>query len=45
MATKSVSPRPVPRLYLATPVVDDPVAVNDRDSVAVTVEPDGSVRL
>jgi thiamine-phosphate pyrophosphorylase len=24
MATKSVPPRPVPRLYLATPVVDDP---------------------
>jgi thiamine-phosphate pyrophosphorylase len=24
MATKPVSPRPVPRLYLATPIVDDP---------------------
>jgi thiamine-phosphate pyrophosphorylase len=24
MATKSATPRPVPRLYLATPVVDDP---------------------
>src|SRR4051794_36871624 len=24
MAAKPVSPRPVPRLYLATPVVDDP---------------------
>ena len=24
MATKPVPPRPVPRLYLATPVVDDP---------------------
>ena len=24
MAAKSIPPRPVPRLYLATPVVDDP---------------------
>ena len=24
MATSSISPRPVPRLYLATPIVDDP---------------------
>jgi thiamine-phosphate pyrophosphorylase len=27
LATKPVSPRPVPRLYLATPVVDDPAAL------------------
>jgi thiamine-phosphate pyrophosphorylase len=27
MATKPVSPRPVPRLYLATPLVDDPSAL------------------
>jgi thiamine-phosphate pyrophosphorylase len=27
MATKPVSPRPVPRLYLATPIVDDPAAL------------------
>ncbi|QWG22870.1 thiamine phosphate synthase [Bradyrhizobium sediminis] len=27
MATKPVPPRPVPRLYLATPVVDDPSAL------------------
>ncbi len=27
MATKPVPPRPVPRLYLATPVVDDPQAL------------------
>ena len=27
MATKPVSPRPVPRLYLATPEVDDPAAL------------------
>jgi thiamine-phosphate pyrophosphorylase len=27
LASKSVAPRPVPRLYLATPVVDDPSAL------------------
>jgi thiamine-phosphate pyrophosphorylase len=27
MATKPVSPRPVPRLYFATPIVDDPSAL------------------
>ena len=27
MATKPVPPRPVPRLYLATPVVDDPMSL------------------
>jgi thiamine-phosphate pyrophosphorylase len=27
MATKPASPRPVPRLYLATPIVDDPSAL------------------
>ena len=27
MATKPVPPRPVPRLYLATPEVDDPTAL------------------
>jgi thiamine-phosphate pyrophosphorylase len=27
MASKSVAPRPVPRLYLSTPVVDDPAAL------------------
>ena len=27
MAAKPVPPRPVPRLYLATPIVDDPEAL------------------
>src|SRR6185437_16924910 len=30
MATKSAPPRPVPRLYLATPVMDDPAPLAAR---------------
>ena len=38
MASKSTPPRPAPRLYLATPAVDDPTQVADD---AVTIAEDG----
>src|ERR1051326_7404443 len=39
MAAKAVSPRPAPRLYLATPVVDDPAPlVASLPGLLVTVD-------